>query len=105
MLATTQEATHHYRVRAAERDLPPDIELFLRTWGTERWAAGAAQITLIRKRLPTHVRNSRDARRAEGWILVVAPNGALLTCYRRSGALRFIQRKAERSWRRSHKSR
>jgi hypothetical protein len=105
MLATTQDATHHYRARAAERDLTPDVELFLRTWGTERWAAGATQVMLIPKHLPTHVRNSADARRAEGWILVVAPNGALLTCYRRRGALRFVQRKAERCWRRSRKSR
>jgi hypothetical protein len=105
MFAPTFEATQHYRDRAAERALAPDVELFLRTWGTERWAAGATQILLIRKDLPAHVRNSRDARRAEGWILVAAPSGALLTCYRRRNACGFVERKAERSWRRPRRPR
>ena len=95
MLAPTQYATQHYHLRAAERALPQDVEGFLRTWGTETWAAGARQITLFLKDLPEELRDTMIARRAEGWILVAAPNGALMTCYQRRNAWRFITRKSE----------
>ncbi|HEX8110200.1 MAG TPA: hypothetical protein VF516_20860 [Kofleriaceae bacterium] len=88
-------ATLHYRLRAAERALPEDVEGFLRTWGTEIWAAGARQITLFLKDLPAELRDTMIARRAEDWILVAAPDGALMTCYRRRGAWRFVTRKSE----------
>jgi hypothetical protein len=87
--------TLHFRLRAAERALPADIESFLRTWGTEIWAAGARQITLSRERLPVELRDTMLARRAEDWILVAAPNGALMTCYERRHAWRFVTRKSE----------
>ena len=103
MFAATHEFTGHYRSRAIERALPPGVEMFLRIWGTEFWAAGATQITLIRKDLPAELRDSRDARRAEGWILVAAPNGALMTCYRRRDAPKFIQRKCDGGHRRSRR--
>lgn len=64
-------------------------------WGTEIWAAGALQITLVRKDLPPDLRDSPIARRAEGWILVAAPNGTLMTCYQRRDAWRFVTRKSE----------
>lgn len=95
MLAPTPHDTLHYRFRAAERALPQDVEGFLRTWGTEVWAAGARQITLFLKDLPPELRDTMLARRAEGWILVAAPNGALMTCYQRGDAWRFIMRKSE----------
>ena len=95
MLAPTPYATLHYRLRAAERALPQDVEGFLRKWGTEIWAAGARQITLFLKDLPAELRDTMIARRAEGWILVAAPNGSLMTCYQRRDAWRFIMRKSE----------
>jgi hypothetical protein len=87
--------TLHFRLRAAERALPSDIECFLRMWGTEIWAAGARQISLSRKHLPEELRDTMIARRAEDWILVAAPNGALMTCYERRHAWRFVTRKSE----------
>lgn len=95
MFAPTPYPTLHYRLRAAERALPPDVEGFLRMWGTEIWAAGARQITLFTKHLPAELRDTMIARRAEDWILVAAPNGALMTCYQRRDAWRFITRKSE----------
>lgn len=100
MFAPTTAVTHHYRARAAERALSPRIEQFLKTWGTETWAAGATQITLVRDDLPPELRETPEARRAEDWILVAGDNGVLLTCYRRRDAWRFVQRKRDRSWRR-----
>jgi hypothetical protein len=113
MLAPTQtptaDATLHFRARAAERALPEGVENFLRMWGTEIWAAGAVQITLLRDDLPPDLRDSRIARLADGWILVAAPNGTLMTCYYRRNALRFIHRKATdhgtRKTRRRHRRR
>jgi hypothetical protein len=95
MLGPTLYATLHYRLRAAERALPPDVEEFLRKWGTEIWAAGARQITVSLRNLPAELRDTMIARRAEDWILVAAPNGALITCYYRRNAWRFITRKPE----------
>ena len=94
MFAPSPETTRHYRARAAERALDEDVEMFLQMWGTEIWAAGARQITLLRKDLPPDLRDSPLARSAEGWILVAAPNGSLMTCYHRCDASRFIARKA-----------
>src|SRR3954469_26047881 len=88
-------ATLHFRLRAAERALPADVEEFLRTWGTETWAAGARQITVLRQDLPVELRDTMLARRAEDWILVAGPNGALITCYYRRNARRFLARKSE----------
>jgi len=95
MFGPTPYVTLHYRLRAAERALPSDIECFLRTWGTETWAAGARQIAVLRQGLPAELRDTMIARRAEEWILVAAPNGALMTCYERRDAWRFIMRKSE----------
>ena len=94
------EATRHYRARAVQRALSSRVEQFLRTWGTETWAAGATQITLLRSELPPEVRDSPEARRAEDWILVAGDNGRFVTCYRRRDAWHFIRRKRDRSWRR-----
>lgn len=95
MFDETPAATEHFRARAEERALPADVEDFLRTWGDETWAAGARQITLYRRDLPPELRDSSLARRADGWILVAAPNGALMTCYRRNDASRFLARKSD----------
>jgi hypothetical protein len=99
----TAAATHHYRARADERALPDRVEAFLRTWGTETWAAGATQITLVRDELPLELQESREARQAEDWVLVAGDNGALLTCYRRRRAWRFIRRKREANRRRGRR--
>ena len=95
LVLATPEATLHYRMRAAEHGLSSEIESCLRLWGTEIWAAGARQLTLFRKHLPDELRDTMIARQAEDWILVVAPNGMLMTCYERRNAWRFVNRKAE----------
>ncbi|HSS39018.1 MAG TPA: hypothetical protein VLT58_09640 [Polyangia bacterium] len=95
--------TEHFRARADERALPAEVEAFIRAWGNETWAAGARQITLFRRDLPPDLRDTSIARRAEGWILVAAPNGALMTCYRRNDASRFLARKSDTDRRNRHR--
>lgn len=87
--------THHYEARAAERALRSDVEEFLMTWGTETRAAGATHITLVRRDLPFELRDSEEALRAEGWIIVTGTDGSLVTCYRRTDAWRFVRRKSD----------
>lgn len=97
--------THHYQARAAERSLRSNVEDFLMTWGTETRAAGATHITLVRRNLPIDLRDSEDAARAEGWIIVASEDGSLITCYRRTDAWRFVRRKSQiRARRRSRKT-
>ena len=103
MFDATPDATEHFRARADERALPAEVEAFIRMWGDETWAAGARQITLFRRDLPPELRDSVIARRAEGWILVAAPNGALMTCYRRNDASRFLARKSDHDSRTRHR--
>jgi hypothetical protein len=94
------QTTQHFRARAMERALPPRVEEFLKTWGTETWAAGARQITLLRDDLPAELRETWEARRAEGWILVASDSGAFMTCYRRNDAWGFVRRKRDAAGRR-----
>jgi hypothetical protein len=90
-----RRATQHYESRAAERALRPNVEEFLMTWGTERRAAGATHITLVRRDLPPDLQGCEEAARAEDWIIVAGDDGTLVTCYRRANAWRFVRRKSE----------
>lgn len=97
MLATEahHRPTQHYKARVAKRALHPDVEEFLMTWGTETRAAGATHFTLVRRELPVDLRDSEAAVRAEGWVIVASNDGALITCYRRHDAWRFVRLKSE----------
>ena len=97
MLAYEMERrpTQHYLNRVAERSLKPDVEAFLRVWGTEVRAAGATHLTIVRRDLPPEIRDTEEVARAEGWILVASDDGWLITCYRRKDAWFFIRRKSQ----------
>ncbi len=104
MLTTTEHrSTQHFRSRAAERSLPSGVAEFLMTWGTETRAAGASHITPVRRDLPPTLRDSEDASRAEGSIIVAGDDGTLVTCYRPDNTLRFLRRKSQ--WRPRRRSR
>jgi hypothetical protein len=85
--------TCHYLTRRAERTLRPEVEAFILRWGTPVQVAGAIHFTVVYRELPEEMRSSNEAARADGWIIVVAYDGSLLTCYRRRHAWRFIRRK------------
>jgi|GEM_PF-682947 len=88
--------THHFEARAAHRKLPPAVLQFILTFGAAVRACGATHLTIIDRQLPDHLRGSHLAKRARGWIVLETDEGALLTCYRRDDAVRFLQRKPKR---------
>lgn len=98
-----QQPTQHYVTRSATRHLKPDVEAFVMKWGTELRAAGATHLTVVRRDLPVELRDSDEATRAQGWIIVAADDGALITCYRRGDAWRFVRRKGQMRPRRSRR--
>jgi hypothetical protein len=102
---SNQDSTHpteHYRIRALQRALHSDVEEFVMTWGTETLAAGATYLTVVRRHLPPEIRDTELAVRATGWIIIMLEGGALLTCYRRADAWRFIRLRSEMNRRRRH---
>jgi hypothetical protein len=92
----TSRLTRHFLERATARRLPPEVADFIMLWGTERRAAGATHLTLLRRNLPPELWDGDQARRAFGWILVMSTDGQLLTCYHRKDAWKFLRRKSDR---------
>lgn len=87
--------TRHFRERAVERHLRRDVEEFIVTWGSDFIGEdGVHYLMIVYRDLPPGLGRSVLARRAEDWVLVVAENGAILTCYRSAKACRNIRRHA-----------
>ena len=85
--------TRHFVERAEERCLDPELLRFILIHGDEYCSAGAIHLTVRERELPPELRRSDLAERARDWIIVVAPDGSILTCYRRRGAVRFLRQK------------
>lgn len=103
ILEAHHRPTRHYEARVTERALRSSVEAFLMSWGTETRGAGATHITLRRRDLPFDLQRTEQAIRAEGWIIVAADDGSLVTCYRRKDAWRFVRRKSHTCTRRRSK--
>lgn len=85
--------TRHFQERASHRRLRDSVRDFVIRYGVDIRAAGATHLVVMERQLPADLRRSSTARRARDWILVLADDGALLTCYRRRRAVRFVRRK------------
>ncbi|WP_199789691.1 hypothetical protein [Sorangium cellulosum] len=88
--------TRHYLERASHRHLRDNVRDFILRHGVDIRAAGATHLVVMERRLPEDLRGTEAARLARDWILVVGEGGALITCYRRRRAVRFIHRKSGR---------
>jgi hypothetical protein len=91
-------STRHFALRAAERGVRDEVIDFVHAFGTEFEGANARSYTVLAKNLPRDVRALPIVEKAKGVILVTSREGALLTCYRREDAPRFLKRKAERRY-------
>lgn len=92
----TARLTRHARIRTAERQLRPDVLDFILTFGTLTRAAGATHVTVVERRLAIEVRDTPLAARARGWIVVVADDGEVMTCYRRFDAVSYLRKRTKR---------
>jgi hypothetical protein len=92
--------TLHYLCRASQRALRPDVETLVLQWGRETRTRGCELVTLRRCDLPAELRGTSLAERAQGWVLVMGDEGALITCYRATDAWRWIRRRSRRYGRR-----
>lgn len=89
------DKTRHFRERQSARHLREDVLAFVLTWGIEARLAGATHITVLDCELPKELRDTKLARAAHGWVVLIV-DGQLLTCYRRRDASRFIRVKRKR---------
>ncbi len=96
--------THHFRERAAERALRPEVEAFVLLFGCEQSTYLATMLTIVERELPPDLQRSEIAKRARDWVFVVSPEGALITCYRKRDAWRNVRLAADRRrlWRKNH---
>lgn len=94
------ENTRHFEDRRSTRGLPAEWVDFVLLYGDEFDACDARSYTVVNRHLPRDLRGSEAARKTQGWIVVVSPEGTLLTCYRRRDAAHYLKTKQERrfSW-------
>ena len=90
--------TRHFVARAHERRLRLDVLAFILAHGVDVDGDDARSVTVVDKHLPPDLVASPVARRARGWVIVMSRDGALLTCYRREDAAKFLKRKGEKRY-------
>lgn len=88
----------HFIRRAEERGLREEVLEFILTFGTEWRRARASHLTVVERHLPKGVRGTVMAAKAKDWIVLISDDDVPITCYRRTGAVRFLSRKDKRSW-------
>ena len=84
--------TAHFEERAATRGLRRNVFHFILLYGVEVEQSGTRFWTIVDRALPPGI-DAETVRRATGWVVVVSEGGAVLTCYRRNRAARYISRK------------
>jgi len=89
-------STDHFRERSARRRLHPAVLQFILAFGSPVRACGATHLTVLERKLPSHLQGTRMAERARGWIVIETDGGELMTCYRRRDAAHFLRRKQKR---------
>ena len=87
--------TQHTRKRGARRNVAPDAVDYVLTYGRMIRRTGATFYFLGRRDIPPCDRRASWASRLEGSIVIVAPDGVVITIYRNRRGLRPIARKAK----------
>jgi len=86
--------TRHFAERADQRKLPVDVEQFVATWGTRFRVRDCFCVFVVRENLPPQIRKSPIVDRAKGWLMIVAHDGALVTCFFNEQTCKRIRRAA-----------
>ena len=85
--------TRHARRRSARRNVAPDAVDYVLAYGRMIQRTGAMFYFLGRRDIPPCDRRASWASRLEGSIVIVAPDGAVITIYRNRRGLHTIARK------------
>jgi hypothetical protein len=85
--------TQHARRRGARRNVAPDAVDYVLAYGRMIQRTGAMFYFLGRRDIPPCDRRASWASRLEGSIVIVAPDGAVITIYRNRRGLHTIARK------------
>lgn len=85
--------TLHARRRSARRNVAPDAVEYVLAYGRMIQRTGVMFFFLGRRDIPACDRCASWAARLEGTIVIVAPDGAVITVYRNRDGLRPIVRK------------
>jgi hypothetical protein len=85
--------TRHARCRGARRNVAPDAVEYVLTHGRQIQRTGMTFYFLGRRDMPEEDRGASWASRLEGTIVLMAPDGAVITVYRNRRGLRAILRK------------
>jgi hypothetical protein len=85
--------SRHARCRGARRNVAPDAVEYVLTHGRWIQRTGVAFYFLGWRDMPPADRSASWASRLEGTIVLVGPDGAVITVYRNRRGLRAIQRK------------
>jgi hypothetical protein len=87
--------TRHARRRSARRNVAPDAVDYVLAYGRMIQRTGAMFYFLGRRDIPPCDRRASWASRLEGSIVIVAPDGAVITIYRNRRGLHTIARKTK----------
>jgi hypothetical protein len=85
--------SRHARCRGARRNVAPDAVEYVLTHGRWIQRTGVTFYFLGRRDMPEGDRHASWASRLEGTVVLVAPDGEVVTVYRNRRALRTIERK------------
>jgi len=85
--------SYHAHCRAARRNVAPQLVDYVLTYGRWIQRTGITFYFLGKRDVPAADRRAGWASRLIGTVVLVAPNGEIITVYRNRHALRAIQRK------------
>lgn len=85
----------HAQQRCAQRNLSTDVLNFVKQHGQKIRRTGVVFYFLGRRDIPERLRSDDRYARLEGTILLVGPDGRLITTYRNRKAIKTIRRKTK----------
>ncbi len=90
-----RELSNHARRRCAQRNIDGDVVELVRQHGRKVHRTGVVFYFLGRRDIPADLQREDGFAKLEGTVLLVSPEGELITAYRNRSALRKIQKKAK----------
>lgn len=87
------EMTEHARVRCAQRSIDAESFEFIKKHGRKIRRTGVTFFFLGKRDIPEKIRHQDRFSKLEGSVLLVSPDGELITAYRNKRGLKTIMKK------------